>query len=212
MDKAVLIFGAGNLGRIAKDIFESNDIMVYGFLDDNRSLIGKEIDDVTVLGTTDDDGFLKLIGKKCESFVAVDEVRLKKSLVQMLLEKRHVQPINAIHRSALLSPRVELGYGNMIDQGAVLSAGVNMGHYNIVHSGAMVGTGVTLSNYVQIGMCAVVNAEVSIGEGAFIGSGAVIVSGVTIGKEARIGAGSVVVGNVKDGETVFGNPAKTITP
>ena len=44
----------------------------------------------------------------------------------------------------------------------------------------------------------------------FIGSGVTIVAGVTIGKGARIGAGSVVIAPVKEGETVFGNPAKSI--
>lgn len=210
MDNPVLIFGANHLGRLAKDIFESNQHVVYGFLDDNKSLHGTELDDVAVLGSTDDDGFLKLIGKKCEAFVASDDTRLRKALVKMLIEKRKVQPVNAVHKLALISPRVVLGYGNLIDQGAVLSTGVQIGHYVVVHAGVIVGPGAVIGDHVQIGAGAVINADVQIGEGAFIGSGAVVVAGVTIGKEARVGAGSVVIGNVAEGETVFGNPAKTV--
>lgn len=66
MENPVLIFGANNIGRLAKDIFESNDHVVYGFLDDNKSMHGTELDDVVVLGSTDDDGFLKLIGKNAK--------------------------------------------------------------------------------------------------------------------------------------------------
>lgn len=210
MENPVLIFGANSIGRLAKDIFESNDHVVYGFLDDNKSLHGTELDDVAILGSTDDDGFLKLIGKKCEAFVASDETRLRRALVKMLIEKRKVQPVNAIHKLALVSPRVIMGYGNMIDQGAVLSAGVQLGHYAVVHAGAVIGPGATIGDHVQIGARAVINADVQISEGAFIGSGVVVIAGVTIGKDARIGAGSVVIGNVADGETVFGNPAKPV--
>jgi len=44
----------------------------------------KEIDEVMVIGATDDDGFLKLIGKKCEAFVAIDDNKLRKSIVKIL--------------------------------------------------------------------------------------------------------------------------------
>ena len=102
MENPVIIFGANYLGRSAKEIFESNGNVVYCFLDDNKATHNKEIDTVTVLGSTDDDGFLKLIGKKCEAFVAIDDNKLRKSIVQMLQEVRHVQPVNAFHKSTIV--------------------------------------------------------------------------------------------------------------
>ena len=91
MNNPVVIFGANYLGRSAKEIFEKNGNTVYCFLDDNKSLHGSEIDNVTVLGSTEDDGFLKLIGKKCEAFVAIDDNKVRKNLVKMIQEVRHVQ-------------------------------------------------------------------------------------------------------------------------
>lgn len=64
MENPVLIFGAGNLGKIALDIFNRNNVVVYGLLDDDKTLHNQEIGDVLILGDTDDDGFLKLIGQK----------------------------------------------------------------------------------------------------------------------------------------------------
>ena len=84
MENPVIIFGANYLGRAAKEIFDRNGNVVYGFLDDNKSLHSTELDNVVVLGSTDDDGYLKLIGKKCEAFVAVDDTKLRKTLVKML--------------------------------------------------------------------------------------------------------------------------------
>lgn len=210
MENPVIIFGAGSLGRSAKEIFESNGNVVYGFLDDTKALHNKEIDESFVLGSTDDDGFLKLIGKKCEACIAVDDNRLRKSLVKMLNDVRHVQPVNGIHKTASLSNHVELGHGNLIDQGVLIGVGAKLASYITIQSGSVIGAEVVLGNYVQIGSGSVISSGVTIEDEVFIGSGVTIVSGITIGKGARVGAGSVVVAPVKAGETVFGNPAQSI--
>lgn len=210
MDNPVIIFGANYLGRIAREIFEVNGNVVYGFLDDDKQRHGKEIDGIAVLGSTDDDGFLKLIGKKCEAFVAVDDNRFRKTLVKMLNDIRHVQPVNAIHRDALLANHVELGHGNLIDTGVKIGVGAKLGCHCIVQSGVLIGAEAVVADFVQLGAGTIINSGVRIEPEAFIGSGVTIVSGITIGKGARVGAGAVVIAPVKDGETVFGNPAQPI--
>lgn len=45
---------------------------------------------------------------------------------------------------------------------------------------------------------------------ASIGSGAVVLCGITIGEGAVVGAGAVVTGDVTQGETVVGNPARSL--
>lgn len=210
MENPVIIFGANYLGRSAKDIFEVNGNVVYCFLDDNKKLHNTEIDNVTVMGSTDDDGFLKLIGKKCEAFVAVDDNKLRKNLVKMLQEVRHVQPVNAIHKSCLLATSSDMGHGNFLDQGVKVGVGTSIGNHCIVQAGAVIGAECTLGDFVQVGAGSIVNSGAVIEAEAFIGSGVTIVSGITIGKGARVGAGSVVITPVNAGETVFGNPAQKV--
>jgi len=210
MDNPVLIFGANALGRAAKEIFENNGNVVYGFLDDDKKLHQKEIDNVVCLGSTDDDGFLKLIGKKCEAFIAVDDIKLKKNLTEMLNDVRHVQPVNAIHNQGSMGNHVELGHGNMIDQGARIGAGVKMGSHCIIHANVVVGVGAEIGDYVNIGAGAIIGSGVKIEDEVFVGAGVTVVSDITLGKRARVGAGSVVIGQVKSGETVFGNPAQKV--
>ena len=210
MKNPVIIFGANYLGRAAKEIFESNDVVIYGFLDDDKKTHNTELDEVVVLGSTDDDGFLKFIGKKCESFVALDDNKLRKSTVEMLQEERHVQPVNAIHNQALISSKASIGHGNFIDIKVNAAPGSVIGNHCIIHAQSVIGVEAKLGDFVQIGAGSIINAGVVIENEAFIGSGVVIVSGVTVGKGARIGAGSVVIAPVKAGETVFGNPAQKI--
>ncbi len=210
MVNPVIIFGANYLGRIAKEIFESNDIVIYGFLDDDKKLHAKEIDDAVILGSTDDEGFLKLIGKKCEAFVAVDDNRLRKNIVEMLQQVRHIQPVNATHKQAQLSPKAEIGHGNFFDVGFTSGPGSTIGNHCLLHAKSHVGAESVVGDFVQIGAGTIINPNVTIEAEVFIGSGSVVVSGVVIGKGARIGAGSIVVASVAAGETVFGNPAQKI--
>jgi sugar O-acyltransferase (sialic acid O-acetyltransferase NeuD family) len=210
MENPVVIFGANYLGRQAKEILESNGNVVYCFLDDNKKLHQTEIDNIAVLGSTDDDGFLKLIGKKCDAFVAVDENKLRKNLVTMLQEVRHVQPVNVISKSTPIPESTAIGHGNFIDQGVRFGAGSAIGNHCLIHAGAIVGMECMLGDFVQVGAGSIINAGTHVEDEVFIGSGVTIVGGVTIGKGARIGVGSVVIGPVKSGETVFGNPAEKV--
>lgn len=210
MEKPVIILGAKGIAHSVLEIFNSNKVVVFGFLDEDQKLHGQEINVVPVLGHTEDEGFLKLIGKKCEAFIAVDDNKYRQFLVKMLNEKRKVQPINAIHETAYVSTDAEIGHGNFINAKVNIGAGTKVGSHCIINSGAIIDHGATLGDFVQIGAGAVVNSNVIVEEDAFIGSGVILVSGVNIGKNARVGAGSVVISSVKANETVFGNPAAAI--
>ncbi|MCR9082183.1 MAG: acetyltransferase [Cyclobacteriaceae bacterium] len=210
MDKPVIIFGAKGIAQPALEIFNSNEAVVYGFLEEDEKLHGSEINTVPVLGHPEDDGFLKLIGKKTEAFVAVDDAKYRKFIVELLNERRKVQPVNAIHSTAFISSDAAIGHGNFINARVTLGTGTEIGQHCILHTGAIIDHHVKMGDYVQVGAGSIINSEVTIEEGAFIGTGATIVSGVTIGKNARIGAGSVVISSVGANETVFGNPAAKI--
>jgi sugar O-acyltransferase (sialic acid O-acetyltransferase NeuD family) len=210
MENPVIILSGGGLGAVALDIFKKNGVIVYGILDDDAKLHGSEIEDVPVLGSTDDDGFLKLIGKKCEAFVATDDNKLKKNLTQMLLDRRHIMPVNAIHESAIFGLGVALGHGNLFSAGVIANAKAVIGNHCVLHSGVVLDREAVINDFVQIGPKSVIGANVTIGEGSFIGSGVIIVPGIKIGKNVRVGAGSVVINDISDKATVFGNPAAKV--
>ncbi len=210
MDKPVIIFGSKGIANAALEIFHSNGIVVYGFLEDDEKNHGKEINSVSVLGSTDDHGYTKLIGQKCEAFIATDDNDLRREYVEYLNETRKVMPMNAVHQKALISDSFNIGHGNFINAGAILSNDGKMGNHNIVHSGVILEQDLEMGDFVQVGAGSIINSNVKIEDEVFIGSGVTIVSGVTIKKRARIGAGSVVVGDVEGGKTLFGNPAAEV--
>ncbi|MCC2545060.1 NeuD/PglB/VioB family sugar acetyltransferase [Hymenobacter sp. BT175] len=210
MENPVIILGAQSIGTTALDAFLSNDVVVYCLLDDDAKLQQTELNNIPVMGNTDDKELLKLLGKKCEVFVATEDTASRRSLTNMLRDEYEAVPVNAIHARASVSEHAWLGHGNLIGAGAVVSTNSKMGNGCLIGPNAVVDVRAELSDYVQVGAGAIVNAEVKVADQAFIGPGAIIVAGVSIGAKARIGAGSVVVADVPAGQTVFGNPASKV--
>lgn len=207
MENPVLIIGTGRIGKLALDIFNKNNVLVYGFLSDDKNLLQKELGDVVVLGTTEDNNFIDIIGKKTEVFVAEDTVRIKQKLIKQILESRKTMPVNCIHNQASVSEEAEIGHGIMIGANATVAPFSKIGNHSIIHSGAHIDVDANIGDFAEIGTGAIINQGVVVEEGAFVGSGAVVVAGIKIGKNARVGAGSVVIANVDSKKTVFGNPA-----
>jgi sugar O-acyltransferase (sialic acid O-acetyltransferase NeuD family) len=210
MNNPVLILGAGRLGKLALDIFSSNEVLVYGFLDEDEKLHNTEISEVLILGDVNDEGFLEIIGNKTEAFVAIEHKTAKEKTIKLLVDRKKTMPVNAVHNKAVIAEDAEMGHGILVAAGAVINPWAKIGNHSVILSGAVIDTGAKIGEYVEVGAGAVINADVEIGKGTFIGSGAVLVSGIKIGKNARIGAGSVVIEDVKEGKTVFGNPALPI--
>ncbi len=171
MKNPVMIFGTNPIAKAAKAIFDSNDILTYGFLTDEEPKIGTEINDVEVLGKMEDDGYLKFIGQKCEAFVALDENKVRKHIVEMLKKKRKVMPVNAIHREAFIEPSAAISHGNFINMGVKIGHETIIGNHCLIHSSAVIEGEVTLGDFVQIGTGAIINTGVTIGDEAFVGSG-----------------------------------------
>jgi sugar O-acyltransferase (sialic acid O-acetyltransferase NeuD family) len=207
MENPVIILGAQAVGTAALDAFLSNDVVVYCLLDDDKKLQDTELLDVPVMGNTDDGELLKLLGKKCEVFVATEDTASRRSLTQMLRTEYEAVPVNAIHQRASVSIHATLGHGNYVGPNAVVAATATLGDGCLVGPNAVVEGKATIGDYAQLGSGVQIGTEVTIGTQAFIGAGAVVVAGIKIGDKARVGAGSVVVADVPNGQTVFGNPA-----
>ena len=211
MINPVIILGAKEIGLMALEIFVSNNIVVYCLLDEDTKEHQKEYGDAVVMGSWDDEGFLKLIGKKCDAFVAVENLKERKFLAEMLEENRKVRPVNAIHRQAIISASAKLGDGNLINAGTIIGTKANIANYVLIQNGVVVEALAEVEDFVHVCSGAIIGQGAVIEQGAFIGSGAIVVPGVRVGKNARVGAGSLVAANVKSGKTVFGNPANEVS-
>jgi putative colanic acid biosynthesis acetyltransferase WcaB len=99
-----------------------------------------------------------------------------------------------------LRPKTRVGPGLTIFHGTGL----------VVNDHALIGARVTLRNGVVIGHKRPGEQAPFIRDGVDVGAAALVIGPVTVGAEARIGAGAVVVRDVPAGDTVVGNPARSV--
>ena len=88
--KPVMIFGAGDMGQIAANVFENDrntDIYVIGFIDDNKSLIGKRLAGKMIY--SEDEAFEKMIiqPRDCELILAITPENIKQSRKKALFDR-----------------------------------------------------------------------------------------------------------------------------
>ncbi|BDD05221.1 NeuD/PglB/VioB family sugar acetyltransferase [Aureibacter tunicatorum] len=210
MENPVIIAGANAIGKAALEIFNSNNVIVYGFLDDDEKLHGTLINEMTVFGSLEDETYSKLIGSKCDVFVATDEISVRKYATDTIVEENKAMPVNAIHNKAHIAETAHIGHGNFFNAGSVINANTKIGNHCLIHSGAIIDISAEIGNFVHIGTGSNISASAIIEDEVFIGAGVTVVGGIKVGKGARLGAGSIVIADVPEGATVFGNPAKEV--
>lgn len=192
----MVIYGASGHAKVVIDIVEAMGVPIDYVVDD-------DINVSEILGYRVEHG--------CKVFkeviVAVGSCQQRKKIAESITVERY--PI-AIHPSAIISPRAQIGDGTVAMQGAIVQSCATIGRHCIVNTGASVGHDVKLADFVHVAPRVTITGNVEVGECAWIGAGAVIRQGINIGANSTIGAGAVVVKDVPAGVTVVGNPAREL--
>ena len=124
-----------------------------------------------------------------------------------------------IRENCSIGSNVSIGTGSVIEHNVEIENNVRLHslcfvcELTILKEGCWIGPRVTFTNAKFPNQIDTKNnlTGVIVEKGAIIGAGCILLPGVKIGVRSFIGAGSVVTSDVKDGETVFGNPAKKQT-
>lgn len=208
--KKLIIIGAGGMGRTAHDIaIESkgygNDFIVWGFIDDDVSALDKYEGYPPILGKISD-----YVPKSDEIFISSIGGDSRKRCIEALL-KRGAIFTNLIHTTSRIGSNVRIGQGNIIAAFATLGADSKIGDFNLIQSSAVIGHDAIIGNYNRIDCHATCVGGIEIGDEVTVHTSAVINHGVKIANRAKVGACSFVIKNVKEGMTVFGIPARTLS-
>lgn len=191
----VYLYGASGHGKVIRDIVEACGGKVMGFFDDNVEI--DSIQDLKVLHCIQDESPL---------IISIGSNRVRK----MLSQKLTASFATAVHPSAVISPRAEIGEGTVVMQGAIVQTEARIGRHCIINSGASIDHECVVDDFVHISPHATLCGNVHVGEGTWIGSGTTIIQGVNIGRWCTIGAGSVVCKDIPDGYLAVGNRCKLI--
>lgn len=202
MDKSISVIGYSGHAYVVIDGLYSNGYSVTGYFEAEP----KKVNPYNL-------GYLGIENEKTirdtDWIVAVGDNLIRKKIIDRY-PSAHVGLKTVIHQSALVGSHVEIEKGVFVSANAVINACAKIGLGAIVNTGAIIEHECIIGNYSHICPGTVLAGNVTVGACTFIGANAVVKQGVTIGDNVTVGAGTVVLCDIADGDTIVGNPGRTI--
>jgi acetyltransferase EpsM len=193
----ICLFGASGHGKVVMDTALSLDVEVEAFMDDSPK--AEFLNGIPVIKSKEMSVY------KTKNFViSIGNNRTRKDISNRLSNDF----ATLIHKTAIISPTVNIGDGTVVMNGTNINANTIIGKHVIVNTGAVIEHDCKIEDFVHISPNSTITGNVQVGEGSHIGAGAVIIPNITIGKWTTIGAGAVVIEDVSDYAIVVGNPGK----
>jgi sugar O-acyltransferase (sialic acid O-acetyltransferase NeuD family) len=208
--RPLLIVGAGGFGRETAEAVRAVNAErptwdLLGYLDDDPSLGGRELDGVPVLGPLagldrfGDASLVVSVGNP-DNYVA------RKRIVERLgLPPSRYATI--VHPAAVIPPSAHLGAGTVVLATTVATTTVQVGAHVVVMPGVVLTHDCRVDDYATLGAGVRLAGGVRLHEGAYLGAGALVREHRTVGPWALVGMGAVVTRDVPAGEVWVGVPA-----
>lgn len=208
---AVIIFGAGQIGRVVASVLKASGQTVVGFVDDN-AMAGDTVAGLPVLGGRD----ALAAHKDARVCIGVGTINARRAVADWL-DQQGIITISAIHPSAMISDEVTIGRNTVIGAGCVFYGDVQ------ISEGCYFGPSVTVSHdsvvgaYCLLSVGSVIGARVDIANHVFVGTASTLMepgfgaeARLQVGAGAIVGAGALVIRDVAPQTTVIGRPAKKL--
>lgn len=206
--KDIYIIGASGFGReVAWLIEELDEYNVIGFVDDNKEIQDKKINDIPVVG-----GISFLIDQKEETnaVIAIGNPTIRYKIYEQLKENKNIKFPNIIAKDVRLSNTNEMGMGNIICTQSILTVNITLGNFNHINLDCTVGHDVILHDFVTVYPSVNISGNVVVGNYSELGTGTKIIQGKSITENVIIGAGSVVIKDLIERGTYVGSPVRKV--
>jgi acetyltransferase EpsM len=203
----VIVLGASGHGMVVCDIMMAagGDLRPVGFVDANPALHGTRVLDLPVAGSVED---FASRGRPRVAMGIGNNAARRRAFVQVL--EQGLEPVSAVHPSAVLSARASVGRGTVVMANATINVAAEIGENVIINTSSSIDHHCVIGSHAHIAPGAVLAGNVRIGEETLVGAGAVVIPGISIGARCVVGAGAVVTSDLPDDVTVAGVPARPI--
>lgn len=207
--KRCVIIGAGQYSAVIREILElESRIEIAGYVDDRKSLQGKTIDGIKVLGKTDE--LSDISGKSIGFFiVSVGDPAIREELFRKAL-KAGLEPISAIHPKACISRNATVEDGAVVEANSVVAVRCKIGKGAFITQNCSVSHDCRIGEFSHLAPGTHMGGTVIVGRGVLLGIGSSISPNVTIGNNAIVAPGSSVDRTVPEGAVLEGCPGRVI--
>ncbi|MBI3548194.1 MAG: acetyltransferase [Elusimicrobia bacterium] len=210
--RRIAIVGAGGHGREVADVLRhaaraGEALSIEGFIDENESLHGREIEGLPALGGWE--WFDRPARREVQVVCAVGAPNICRKLV-LRARALGLSFGDAISPLACVSPGAKLGAGITLFPHAVVGVGARLGNHCILNLGASVSHDSVVGDFTILNPGARLAGNVMVGEGCNIGMQSSVIQGRTVGAWTTIGAGAAVVRDIPPGVTAVGVPARPL--
>lgn len=210
--KDLIIIGASGFGReVAWAVERINKVNMtwnlLGFIDDDESIQGKEINGHKILGKSID------VNNYPDAYFvcAVGASRTREKIINRIKEiNPHIRFGTIIDPSVEVSDFVTIGEGSIICAHTIITVNISIGSHVIVNLDCTIGHDAIIQDFVTLYPSVNVSGNTNIGHAVELGTGMQIIQGKSVGDYSIVGAGAVVVKDIPEKCTAVGSPAKPI--
>ncbi|MCX8130712.1 MAG: acetyltransferase [Clostridia bacterium] len=209
MEKIILIGAGGHCKVVIEIIKEFYEIA--GITDSDYSKHGSQYHGISVIGNDEKLRYIynNGVNRALVTVGSTGNSMLRKKLYEYA-SCIGFDMVNSVSRSAIVSPSVRTGRGNVVMDGAIIHADSVLGNNTIINTASIIEHDCIIQDHVHISPGAKLAGGVIAGEGSHIGIGATVIQNVKIGKHCIVGAGAVVTGDIPDFSVCVGVPARII--
>src|ERR1041384_4989444 len=165
--KRVVIIGAGAHGREVAEILrhqaqQGDEILPLGFVDDDRSLHGRVLDELPVLGAW---SWFEGVDRSEIAVICASGFSATRQQMIERAQARGLSFANAISPMAYVSPHAQIGQGVVLYPNSTACRGALIGEHVLINVGAIV------SHDTEVGRCSTLNPGVNLAGNVTIGEG-----------------------------------------
>lgn len=206
--KKLVIFGAGEIGQLARFYFSKDSIyQVVAFTADDEFVNADTFEGIALVPFSKIGEFFP--SKEVEMYVALSYKKLNRIRCQKYEEakKRGYKLASYICSKSVYWDDLYTGDNCFILENQTIQPTVKIGNNVMIWSGNHIGHGAIIEDHCYISSHVVISGHVVVGEGSFLGINSAIKDFVTIGPETFITMNAVVTKNVEAGSVVVASPS-----
>ncbi len=208
--KHLIIIGARGWGREIYALAQycrgyGTEFDIKGYLDDKASALDGMSGYPPIIDSVEN-----YVPKPDDVFTcAMGDAHWKRHYAEIMLRKGG-KFISLIHKNAYIGQNTTLGMGCIVCNDVCISCDIKIGNFVTFQRLVDVGHDCCIEDFAHMGDKSFMGGFAHLGEESTIQTSGIVLPHVSVGKHCLVGAGAVVIRKVKDGQTVYGNPAKVL--